>query len=179
MSDVVFLDVETTGLDPKRHRIWEIGLIDDGQEHSWYLNPDMIELQDADPNALRITGFYDRFPSWWGSEARRAAPKDIEIARTVAECTAGKHLVGAVPSFDAAFLEAFLRGMGLAPAWHYHLVDVEALVAGKLGLRPPWDSDELSGMIGIPGSRFRKHEALEDARWAKAMYEAVLGPVVE
>ena len=40
---------------------------------------------------------------------------------------------------------------------------------------PPWDSDALSRAVGVNPDDFDRHTALGDARWAKAMYEAVMG----
>lgn len=189
-APVVFVDTETTGLDPERHEIWDIGLIEaDGTEHEWHVRPQHPER--ADPTALRLMDFYGRTAAddWrWGgpdiavgvslltggSDADRAKNIRYQIASQVALLTAGKHLVGAVPSFDAAFLSAFLIGSGQREAWHYHLIDVETLIAGRCRLEPPYDSEELSRAVGIEPDRFARHTAIGDARWAKAMYEAVL-----
>lgn len=166
---VVFLDTETTGLDPERHELWDIGLVfEDG--HEWNPHPKPARLEDADPTALRLTHFYDRAKGkgWtWGNRA--------DVAGILAETLAEKHIVGAVPSFDAAFLERFLRAHGYSPAWHYHLVDVEALAAGKIGAVPPWDSESLSRSVGVEPDAYERHTALGDARWARALYLAVLG----
>ena len=41
----------------------------------------------------------------------------------------------------------------------------------------PWKSRNLSAALGIDPADFQPaHTALSDARWAKAMYEAVMGP---
>lgn len=163
---VVFVDIETTGLDPERHEPWEIALInEDGEEVVWHVKP---HLGIADPNALRLTDFYERLRTegWAWDDA-------AFVAGEIARITAGRHLVGAVVSFDAERLERFLRRNGQCPAWHYHLVDVEALAAGRLGIKPPWDSDFLSASLGL-GDTPHTHKALDDARWAKAIYEAVL-----
>ncbi|HTE66667.1 MAG TPA: hypothetical protein VK736_10485, partial [Candidatus Binatia bacterium] len=79
------------------------------------------------------------------------------------------------------------------PAWHYHLIDVEALAVGWLsGLRSettlatgayagfvpslPWDSDDLSRACGVePASEAERHTALGDARWAMRLYDAIVG----
>lgn len=203
-APIVFIDTETTGLDPERHELWEIGLIEaDGTEHVWRMAP--RDLHRADENALRLTRFYERIeaagyheetieegypkrtrtvkrPNFWTPQTRR------KIAHQVVTLTAGKHIVGAVPWFDARFLSDFLRSEDFAPAWHYHLIDVEALAVGYLNaalaarpiesttLQPPWDSHALSRALGIPGTPAEdRHTALGDARWAKAIYEKVMG----
>lgn len=169
-SPVVFIDTETTGLDPARHELWEIALITaNGLENVWRPKPKHFERADA--GALRITSFYERTEDGWPWESPRKAASDITF------WTSGMHLVAAVPSFDATFLTALLGRYGLVPAWHYHLVDVEALAAGRLGIAPPWDSAALADALGIDSAdpQFAKHTALGDARWAKAIYEAVLG----
>lgn len=170
-APVVFLDCETTGLYPALgHEPWEIACIwHDGEkwrESLWYPEADLFS---ADPNALRLTGYYRRRATedWEPHDSRIAAE---EVARILA----GKHIVGAVPSFDAGMLDPWLRRNGECPTWHYHLVDVEALAAGKLGQAPPWNSEKLSRAIGIEPSEFDRHTALGDARWARAIYEAVI-----
>jgi len=179
MSNIIFVDTETTGLDPDRHEVWEIALIEEGgTEHEWRMKPE--RLRDADPGALRINHYYERIEAasrsitgntttFFSLEGRG------KIAWEVARLTSGKHLVGAVPSFDANFLEQFLVREGYRPAWHYHLVCCENLAAGRLGIAPPWDSRELSAGLGLDKIDFgQKHTAIADARWAKAMYEAAL-----
>jgi hypothetical protein len=208
MSEVVFVDTETTGLDHDRHEVWDIALIDDDGEHEWHIRPQ--NLHDADEGALRITHYYERvaaagfeekevtdgypaktrtvrYPKFWSRTSRQG------IASEIAVRTAGKHLVGAVPWFDARFLAGLLHREGFTPAWHYHMVDVEALAVGWLAggagrvwsperaeperssYQPPWNSDGLSFALGVATPKEDRHTAIGDARWAKAMYEAVMG----
>lgn len=162
---VAFCDTETTGLDPDLHQIWEVGLIVDEGEHSWQLP---VDLGRADAVGLRIGRFHERYDSALVSGI-------AEFAAQFAELTRGRHLVGAVISFDEERLRKLLRANGACPEWHYHLVDCEALAAGRLGMAPPWDSEELSRKVGVEPDRFDRHTALGDARWAKAIYEAVMG----
>lgn len=166
-SKVVFIDLETTGLDPAQHEIWEVGLIVDGQECEWQLP---VNLAKADPGALRVNRYYERNV---GRRELADQPSAGAVAAEVARLSAGRHLVGAVPSFDAAFLAPFLRSHGQCHAWHYHLVDVEALIAGKIGMPPPWNSNELSQKVGVDPAQFDRHTALGDARWARALFQVV------
>ena len=190
---IVFVDTETTGLDPDWHEIWEVGAIwqpegsEDWIERAWQLP---VDLGRADTYALKLSGFHER----------RGITNTLDgFARDFAEITRGKHLCGAVVSFDEERLRKLLRTHGACPEWHYHLVDVEALVAGflmgqftaiqEVGKNPeadgptveeakqavpPWDSEALSRAVGIEPEEYDRHTALADARWAKAMYEAVL-----
>jgi hypothetical protein len=92
-------------------------------------------------------------------------------------------------------LDRLLRSHGLIPAWHYHLIDVEALAVGYLygrdrekeaqddlgdwqamGVPLPWDSDDLSRACGVePPGEHERHTALGDARWAMRLYDAITG----
>lgn len=221
MSDatLLFLDTETTGLDPDRHEIWEVAGIKrepDGStsERVWQLP---VDLAHADAQALAISRWYERRWPWpeydsrgagWTQEqaddtARRReqavaaeGPWVVERADMAdwaalfAEWSDGCHLVGAVVSFDAERLHRLLRRHHACPTWHYHLVDVEALAAGWLAAGhdwteggpvgdkcwPPWDSTELSLAVGVDPGLFDRHTALGDAKWAAAVYDAVMGP---
>ena len=214
-APVCFVDVETTGLDPDRHQIWEVALIlPDGTEHVWQLP---VDLARADPIALNIGRFHERrLPAPGGGfihlDGRTTVPLEVEereggdlqwTTRTFAEqfvrLTRGLHMVGAVIDFDADRLWRLLRANGECPMWHYHKVEVEALVVGyarglcrgiatagditkypgvvqaKKVAAPPWKSDELSRAIGVNPDNFDRHTALGDARWARAMFLAVMG----
>lgn len=186
-APVCFVDTETTGLDPERHEIWEVGLIlPDGTEHLWQLP---VDLARADPIALNIGRFHERrvvaaMTRYTNGDATWRVDTE-RFARLFAGLTRGLHLAGAVVSFDAERLWRLLRANGECPMWHYHLIDVEALAAGWLRgslkptlwevARPPWKSDDLSRAVGVEPDDFDRHTALGDARWARALYLAVMG----
>lgn len=200
-SKVVFVDTETTGLDPEWQEIWECAAIEeDGTEHVWQLP---VDLGRADAIALKIGGFHERrWPQWYApdNEVRDIAPLD-NFAEGFAEITRGCHLVGAVISFDERRLDKLLRANGALPEWHYHLLCVENLMVGHIAARaalmrqangegidgsdtmravigPPWHSTDLSHHVGIDPDDpafAPKHSALGDARWARAVYYAVMG----
>lgn len=201
-TNLAFLDTETTGLDPDQHEIWEVGLIVDDEEYLWQLP---VDLGHADSRALDIGHYFER--RWRdlpdaGETVRLAMEADIlsgngamehlvpayrldDWARRFADLTRGRHLVGAVISFDEERLRKLLRVNGACPGWHYHLIDVEGLAVGWLNGRGrnadgeswlpelPWDSDDLSMAVGVkPPGGGERHTALGDARWVKAIYEA-------
>jgi DNA polymerase III epsilon subunit-like protein len=199
---ICFADTETTSLRPDR-RAWEIGIIlreQDGTEteHHWFIDADDLDLGNADPASLKIGRFYERHPQatrHWVSGLPQAS-REKAVLLEVEEITRGAHLVGAVVSFDADVLGQRMRANGICPSWNYHLIDVEALAAGWLHrhaavlensqhsleeadrLRvlasPPWKSDDLSAALGVTVSEEDRHTALGDARFARAIYDAVV-----
>jgi DNA polymerase III epsilon subunit-like protein len=194
-APVCFIDTETTGLDPDRHAIWEVALITpNGDEHVWQFPVDEMA---ADPFALDIGRYWDRcwpagiqevsdldaiYKAHNPKSRRRNFPdqgRAIKPGKDWCEhfrdLTAGLHLAGAVVSFDEERLRKLLHQHGILHRWHYHLVDVEALAAGKLGIEPPWKSDDLSAALGVTVSEEDRHMALGDARWAMRVYDAVMG----
>ena len=171
---IAVVDVETTGLRAD-DQVWEVGLIvvqPDGKkaEYQWALEPD---LSLADSTSLRMTHFYERLdglPAWSDPEA---------FAREFATLTANAVLLGACTNFDANHIERILRTHGWAPAWNYHLLDIENIIAGWLGLEPPWNSTLIQEVMGIEVDEREKHTALGDARWAWRLYEAWLAQVAQ
>ncbi|QOC89862.1 3'-5' exonuclease [Micromonospora craniellae] len=201
-TTIVALDLETTGLDPERHHIWEIGAIVrghrdptfDGEWH-YMLRPN---LSDAEPKALQISRYYERASSVQDRTTQafvHRKPAEVPgglfgelsrpaVALRMAELLDGAHLVGVNPQFDAAFLSRFLRAHWQAPTWNYHLVDVGALAFGYAAAlcqaldRPvptlPWRLDDLAAQLGVPSDPASRHTALGDARWALAIYDKVM-----
>lgn len=183
VSEICFIDCETTGLDPERHVPWEIGLIVGDETCEWIIELSIKEMSRADPQALRLTHYYERVateegppPRWiWGSNHGTVShPGREPFARWLAGFIGTRHLAGNVVSFDARMIGDFLKRNGAPPIWHYHLIDVENIAAGRLGLTPPWKSEDLSRALGVDPDQYERHTALGDARWAAAMYEAAM-----
>lgn len=173
-APLIFLDTETCGLgrlDP----IWEIGLIrrePDGMEteHHFFVEHD-VEAAKALPESFQAdhAARYDadeaKSNDWLRPVLEHLFRKGSDGARP--------HVVGAVPNFDTERIEAQIGHFG----WHYHLIDVENLAVGWMAGRHmalptlPWDSDAISARIGVSTSGLVRHTALDDARWAKAIYD--------
>ena len=202
MTRICFIDTETTSLRHDR-RAWEVGLIVREPGHAdaelhWFVDSCDLDLGNADLFSLNIGRYYDRHPDVLFAADPGNCIADVakcrseaEVMRAVERYTRGAHLVGAVPNFDAEVLAARMRANGICPSWHYHLIDVEALAVGYLSrkagaaqmtdeitrefLAPPWKSDDLSAALGVTASDEDRHTALGDARWARAIYDAVTG----
>lgn len=190
-----FIDTETTSLRHDR-RAWEIGLIvrePDGTsaEFHWFVGTEDLDLGNADVMSLKIGRFHERHPQASALAADwRSQPDEATVMDRVERLTRGAHLVGAVVSFDADVLSQRMRANGICPSWHYHLIDVEALAVGATAHAAarngygrelagsitalPWKSDALSMSLGVDPDEFDRHTALGDARWAMAIYDAVM-----
>lgn len=198
MTPLLFVDVETTGLDPDRHELWEVALIrrdDDGDvEYLWQLP---VNLGWADPIALSIGKFYERH--WTDSlngnplvinSGRSFADPPFQLlanpygfAQAFAQATHGGVFIAANPTFDASFLGPFLRRYEACPGWHYRLVCIESMAVGYLNaadrggdpLPIPWKGvSDLAERLGVPVAEETKHSALADARKVRDLYDRVM-----
>lgn len=194
-APLAFVDCEATGVHPER-RAWEIAVIRrevDGREKEDVWQVSDIDLSQADPFGLNVGRFYERHTHYSGRPHGVSSFPEHTVARFVEQATRGAHLVGLVPSFDAETLDPMLRRHQLVPAWHYHLIDVEAMAVGwlngrhamaeygatdpRLPIRPPYKSDDLSLMCGVqPPVDDERHTALGDARWAMRWFDALTKP---
>lgn len=181
-AGIVFLDTETTGLDPFTEDVFEVAIIrDDGQECVFHLRPSPTTVHMMHPKAAEVNRYHERTraPGWQWHDTLKALA-------VIHEQLDGAHICGAVPDFDTRFLTETYKRAGISPPrWHYHLIDIEAMAVGFLlgsstghtdaPLRLPWDSDELSAALGVTAPIEDRHTALGDARWVKRMYDAMTG----
>lgn len=200
---VVFLDTETTGLDPATEELFEIAAIDGatGDEFVFHLEPLPEVVDRMHPKAAEVNRFHERTaaPDWKWDSPHRVADKLDRVLN-------GAHIVGAVPDFDARFLTAWYGHMQMpVPRWHYHLIDIESMAVGWLIARAdetyrrsdgidrqvqraqnmrdlaatlPWRSDDLSLACGVePVSETERHTALGDARWVMRWWNRLHGRI--
>lgn len=172
---LVFVDCETTGLDPDRHEIWEIGVVlETGSVQSSFVSHQRITLDHETVAAMRINHYLDRCPPLFTTLSRipqmhNADDRDHQsgqFERNLADLLSDATLVGANPAFDAAMLRA---RWGFAP-WHYRLLDIEAYAAGFLG----WS--EMRGLAGVAealGVAAPDHTAAGDVHCVRECWRAM------
>jgi hypothetical protein len=152
--DVVFLDVETNGLDPRRHEAWDVAAWNLSTGHrceffTWL--PDVSGfLAAADVKALRVSRFLDRYP-WDACPGRQ----DTETAlaamggllyvfdggRSMSAAESRDHpapiVVGSKPTFDMEFTSRLLARYDMPDTpWHHHPIDLGTYAAGVVGIEP-------------------------------------------
>lgn len=176
MTLLLMLDCETTGLDPVIHRPWEVAWQiwehDDTDRtllrpvrpaQVWQVPLEPHDIALAHPVALQIGGWHDRRGIGNVATPSRVLAvlrHDLQLAGVTKPRDI--HLVGACPGFDEAMLAHWWGGSVNDRPWHYHLVDVENLLGGKLGMAPPWEFDTILANAEVRTSDIERHTALGD-----------------
>ena len=196
MTDLVFLDTETLGLDPDAP-VWEFASV----------------RRYAEGHTDQVQFFISHDPTGWIEHNKpelqddyraRYSPREAldehSAAYMINLATRDAIVVGCNPSFDIERLTRLLRRNQLEPAWHYRPICVSTLAYGWLngvaaraidearacGEEPlyglvgrrhvlPWSSDEVSAAVGVDAARFARHTAMGDVRWAMAQWDAITG----
>lgn len=197
MPKIVSVDVETTGLIPGVHEVWEVGIVpvDSGREHIWYqFQP--FKLPEAEPTALNVGGFYERFdwisdPSFARDMLVEGVIKDEEeqtespsgskavtgaqeACWKIARELEGATLMGLNPQFDSAHLKALLKRYGHASTWGHRLLDLGSYAAGAWGARNVLSGRAVADRMeahGIVNDEI--HNAYADAKWNVDAYNAI------
>ena len=176
---LAFIDLETTGLDPERHEIIEIGCIIARQSPRPGMGPSVEKVEEfeikvkpehietADKEALRISGY---------AEGDWLFASDLKQAMTVlSEKTHDAIMVGQNVSFDWGFLEKAWGKTGIPHSMDYHKLDTMSLAYAKL-----YDKDDaqkfslraLCDHFGVKNER--AHTALSDIRATFEVYKKLL-----
>lgn len=183
---MIVLDIETTGLDPGRHSIVEVGAIDFDCPGNYFNEKCQVwEGAEIDPGALEINGLtlneihdqtiltqnelISRFSIW------------IELIED-------KTIAGQNIDFDINFLNESSRRCGLDLNLGKRKVDQHSIVYAhflKRNIRPPLkngfsnlNSDLVMKYVGLP-SEPKPHRAINGARFeAEALSRLLFGRVM-
>lgn len=165
MNPLVFLDVETTGLDPRIHQPYELSWWrEDVDRPTTAVLPHTLEYADA--AALKIGGYFERGFAPFGNDARQ-----LRVAADLARELRGVTLVGSNPPFDAAMIR---RVIG-CDIWHHRLIDVSQGAMWVLGLDRPPGLGKAAEMLRVLGYDIPEadHTAEGDVRATRAVYYAL------
>ena len=164
MTSIVSLDIETTGLDPQKDAIIEIGAVRfNGQrvedEWSTLINPG----RHIPENITQLTGIDDSMV--------RAAPRIADVLSELADFVGTAPVLGQNVRFDLGFLQR-QRVLTLNP-----VLDTYELASVLLPTASRYNLGALGQLLGIPLPA--THRALDDARVTHAVYERLMAMAVE
>ena len=196
-APLIFMDTETITLTTGPDVIWEWAMIrrePDGTETEahMFIRHDTAKMDLPDSFREDYDARYNDARAWDLADAA----KGIHTLTSDNGTTGRPHVVGAVPSFDTERLALLFAEYGLTPGWHYHIQDVESLAIGHLRGRlrwgapavdergrlvevttPPYSSDALSEALGVIVPDIGRHTAMGDARWVRALWDAIHGTI--
>lgn len=164
---LVWIDTETTGLDPVENEVIEIAIIrplDNGSELTFCKKLRLERPETAHPKALEVNGYTPE--TWAEAEPQEVVWREIAERGLLENCIIAGHNVG----FDARMIqESFKRHNierdGRPVRIDYHMYDTVTLALEHL--QPYVKSVSLGAVcvaLGIPVRN--AHSALADARMA-------------
>ena len=187
MKKVLWLDVETTGLDCRKHGLREVGFIIeiDGVEVDkgvFKINPFTYTTKDVviDDYALEISKVsiedlesYDS-SSYCFKELMKKLVKYVNV-NDKNDCFV---IAGYNTAFDIGFIKEWFKEMGLQDSYkdlfHYKSLDVFSIVFAlrHIGLNSA-ENDKLETMCNYFGIEIEAHNALSDIEATKKLYELI------
>ena len=180
---MIIVDVETTGIDPKKDSIVSIGAVDFlNPKNQFYRECRIWEGANVSKIALEINGF---------SEDEIRDPNKISLEDAVkdflvwVETTSERTLAGENPSFDRDFLIASMDRYSMRWPLGHRTIDLHSLCYNhhlKRGLVPPvkdkrtnLNTDKILQYVGLPAEP-KPHNALTGAKMeAEAFSRLIFG----
>ncbi len=188
----IFLDTETNGLNPHRHRLLEIALkivdLSTSELKAEFqslvlLSPE--EWQKSDPESLKVNGFT------WEEVQKGVLPADVSSA--IRELFAKQKIkrgeavfICQNPSFDRAFFYQLIDpDLQEKLLWPYHWLDLasmywaKSIEKGKNNPKLyPWETgfskDRIAKALSLPGEE-KPHRAMKGVDHLLLCYRSVVG----
>ena len=173
------LDIETTGLNPFYHNVWEIGYVlePEGEEVLFQVRLSAIHLDRADPHALKMNGYHERV-DLEGAVSQSAAVDKMQVD------FAGRSLIAQPAIFDLTFIRRMFWQEIIAESWSHRAVhDLKTFALGVLSRNPNYNrpyqgnvydlsGDKLAEIFNVP-KPVDQHSALADAIWTRDLAKAM------
>lgn len=178
--NLAFIDLETTGLDPERQEIIEIGCLIAKQipqsgkgnrvefVEDFAIKVKPTHLETAEPEALRINGYNDA--DWlFAADLKNALEK---LADKTKDCI----MVGVNVAFDWDFLEHAFAQTGVENKMHFHKLEIMSMAFAKLYADPVAERFSLRALADYYKiENPQAHTALADIRTTFEIYKKLIG----
>lgn len=172
---IAFIDVETTGFDPLKHEIVEIGcLIAKQNEKGEYEELESFEvkvkpehIETASPDALRVNGYNEA--DWLFAHTQ------AEAFKLLAQKCDGCVLAAQNTPFDYSFLIAGFMKNGIPDPFFFAKIDTISLAFLRFRKDPTMTSFSLRSLCERYGIKNEKaHTALADVRATFEVFKCLM-----
>ncbi len=178
---MIVVDLETSGLDEKKHSILSIGAVEfNNPDNIFYGECRMRDDADVDPAALAVNGFTLDYIADRGKSCQELVSDFREWAIKIEDRT----LAGMVPSFDMNFLRSHFELYSLDWIFGYRYIDLHSAFYVYLAATnkeiPLKDGilmgslDFILAHLDIKKRTSQIHNALEDARLAREAFHTII-----
>jgi DNA polymerase-3 subunit epsilon len=167
MMNLHFIDIETSGLDPNKHDVIEVGIV--STHHGKVERRTQFSLAFdpayASPRALEVNGY--------GKRTFAPLLPDDEAFALVDDIFSDKGLFIAWHAhFDSSFMNAWYARANRSTPWtHRRVVDLPSLIMGAKGIITLGSSREMLIQLGLDADFEGRHSALADAEMNWKAYQ--------
>jgi DNA polymerase III epsilon subunit-like protein len=167
--NIFIIDIETTGLDPQKNEILEIGAVNVSTQETFEVKVRPLHIKDADTEALAINGYNE--PEW---EDSFLLPHALAL---LSQFVGGgfPRMMSYGVSFDRAFLEKAYKDCNLPYPFHYQHLDLFTLAWFKLPQSERFSLRETCSRLGIEPEP-AIHRALAGAQCAYQVFTKLVIP---
>jgi DNA polymerase-3 subunit epsilon len=164
----VFLDVETTGLDPDQHEVIQIAILREDTKEFWTTRIKPSHIETASLKALEINGYKDN-PHLWDD-----APCFDEVAFTIRKKLSNSIVVGHNIQFDLSFLKSQMLPLGQWVGIGHHHFDTVSLAIEHLSFSKI-SSVSLKNVCKLLGiSTENHHDAKADVEMTQKVFRKLI-----
>ena len=180
---MIVIDIETSGLDPKKHGVVSIGAVEfENPGNQFYGEAYIDDEHEIDPEALPIIGFDETYLRDKSRQTPYVLMKSfIEWMADIPDRTpAGLHVAG----FDMQFLATMACELDLDWPLGHRSVDLHSTFYNYLKVKDPESFSLRNQRANIYGTMIQKycgldtvvrpHNALTDAKWEAECFARLL-----
>lgn len=128
---MIVIDLETTGLNPKKHQMVSLGAVDYKTGQTFYDDCRIYSSDEIDPEALKVNGFTED----WVRDKHLMTPKQLFDRFLLWSGSRSNMLAGCVVDFDISFLKKVHNKA--YPNWdfpfNYRSIDLHSVAYQVLG----------------------------------------------
>jgi len=170
IADIVFVDVETTGLDPDKDSVIQVGVVRTDYTGTQVKARMCLKVKPSTPVHPRAAAVNGYTPEGWADAVEPAA-----AALHLAAISQGAEFAGHCVWFDVRFCENLLKKNGVRVPWGRRNIDTQTLVHLMRAQNPAMNGTNLQAALEeLGGQRDAVHDAAEDAEWSRRVYAHVM-----